>query len=389
LRLIHLLTAILIAIITVSLISTYFTSTPKFEKTGKEPSLDWGTILEGYPDITTSPPQLLISNGLTFALHNATGHTIAYLSNPTARKLYILDATTGEYLGKILFNKAATGPISAAYSKKVDRIIILRGSNGNDLLIVRPVDFSLEKQIPVSRGNGLILSEDGSTAYVYANSGFDGGVLYVIDLVKAEVIRKIESSRRLGFAALSPDGESLYYTHDDGVSKIDLTSGEETFVERFQYPQTLEFNPVDSSLYLPYKRRFELEYADLLILKPQSVAELVHNVTHFIHSMSVTPDGSSLFCVDWIDGNVKVVDTRTLAVSVFTPDVVSYGFRVFFSSDSSYAYFVFPGHSSNMEQQWTSPCFVEVVSVESGATVKVIHLDDSPMGVSGDLTFSK
>ena len=388
-RKIHLLVAFLITIITVSLVCTYFAPTPKFEKTGDEPSLDWGAILEGYPDITTPPPQLLLSNGLLSALHNATGHTIAYLSNPVARKLYVIDATTGEYLGKILFNRAATGPISAAYSKKVDRIILLRGSNGNDLLIIRPMDLSLEKQIPVSRGNGLLLSRDGSTAYVYANSGFDGGALYIVNLEKGEVTRKIESSHRLNYAQLSPDGNSLYFTHVDGISKIDLTSGVENFVERFEYPQTLAFNPVDSSLYIPYKRSFELEYADLLILKPQGGAELVHNVTHFIHDMAVTPDGASLFCVDWIDGNVKIVDTGTLAVRVFNPDVVSQGFRVYFMSDPTYAYIVFPGHSSNMEEEWTSPCFVDVISVKSEATVKVIHLDDSPMGVAGDLTFSK
>lgn len=180
-RKIHLLTAILISIVAALLIYHYIAPMPKFEKTGAEPSLDWGTIFEGYPDITTPPPQLLLSNGLISALHNATGHTIAYLSNPVARKLYIIDTTTGEYLGKILFNRAATGPFSAAYSKKVDRIIILRGSNGNDLLIVRPTDLSLERQISVSRGNGLILSRDGSTAYVYANSGFDGARAVVLD----------------------------------------------------------------------------------------------------------------------------------------------------------------------------------------------------------------
>ena len=90
----YFLIAIFISVITASAIYFYFIPAPKFDKTGDEPSLEWGIILEGYPDITTPPPQLLLSNGLTSELQNATGHTIAYLSNPTARKLYIIDATT-------------------------------------------------------------------------------------------------------------------------------------------------------------------------------------------------------------------------------------------------------------------------------------------------------
>ena len=118
---------------------------------------------------------------------------------------------------------------------------------GNDLLILRSSDLILEKQIPLSTGNGLILNHDGSTAYVYANYGLDQGLVYVVNLESYEITRKIEISSRINYAVLSPDEKIIYCAQDSGIFSIDIVDGKIAYLLRFVvFPQTIAVNPINS-----------------------------------------------------------------------------------------------------------------------------------------------
>jgi DNA-binding beta-propeller fold protein YncE len=214
-------------------------------------------------------------------------------------------------------------------------------------------------------------------------------MVYVVNLESYEITQRIETSSRITDAALSPDEKSLYCTQDSGIFRLDLVDGNITFLLRFEIPQTLAVNPIDSTLYVPYKPNLETAYSDVLILESNGLSRSIKNVTSFIHDMGVSADGRLLYCLDWTDGSINIIDTATLAVTRASSQHSGEHFKVFFPSDGVFVYFVYEGHSPNMESPSSSPCFIGVAGVDSGQELSVISLDDSPMGVFGELAFSR
>lgn len=164
---------------------------------------------------------------------------------------------------------------------------------------------------------GIVIGKDGSRAYV---ANFRSNSVSVLDLDAARVVDTIAVGEQPFALALSPDESRLYVanTVSETLSVVTLSNRAVTTVALNGFPSDLAVHPDGSSIYV--NRAFPIGDVAVIEATTDSVRTAIPvDLGAELSGMAASVDGSTLFVVDFILGNLFFVDTRREELSHFEP----------------------------------------------------------------------
>lgn len=158
-------------------------------------------------------------------------------------------------------------------------------------------------------GSEIVLSTDGSTAYVAGS----GSTVKVIDTATFTVVDTVDVGAPVNGLALADNDTRLYATHADAgtISVIDTTTN--AVIETFDVdgtPLHIAVSPDGDTVYAPYGGGvWVIDASDHTIIDDIPIT----TTSSFFRNIAVSPDGETLY-VTGGDG-ITVIDTSTGAVT--------------------------------------------------------------------------
>lgn len=248
----------------------------------------------------------------------------AYVMNTGENTISIINTATAAVTATFsLGGKSQLGPELIALTPNGKKLYVALESGS--VLVVDTATNSVSKTIPVPSAGAVVISRDGSRAYV--QTVLSDGV-FVIDTAKDTVIAQIpvKSHFSVGIAE-SPDGRKIYAAggvHVSQISIIDRTSNTVTATIPCKGgPQGIAIIPDGSKAYVANELTDSVNIVDL---KTNTVEPLAIPVGKNPALVALTPDGKLLYVTNFQLGQptpepstVSVINTATNKVIATVP----------------------------------------------------------------------
>jgi YVTN family beta-propeller protein len=337
------------------------------------------------------PPELEPDDGLLQKIRERSSHEIGYIANDRSKAIYVVDLTDEQYLGRIVFRaeEPRGGPLFIAVTPNAEYFIVTRGKYSNDILIIDSNSLELVKQVPGGKYNDyIVFNPVRNEAYVLSGNYQDTNI-YVLDLAALEIVKTIDIGCEINTADISPDSDTLYVATSQGVSFVDVTSGEvfrEIPVNTTYWKRVLA-HPANGCIYVVNNPDVEERWPMIHVFNASN-GENTHNIKHLtidktwdgaITGLAMTPNGDRLFSVSQLN-ELTVIDTATCQViktiSVKQPGYYGKPDWIYFNAQETKAYFIYYGAIPIDSPGPDTPSKIGVMDLGSYQFTHVIELDE-------------
>jgi len=244
-------------------------------------------------------------------------------------------------------------------------------SGAHELAVIDEGSRDIVDRIPVGQGPAILLATPGEEK-LYTANWRDNTVSSVVRASKT--VKNIAMSGRPYVIALSPSGDKLYVgTNPTGIVVVDTETDEiESTWPTNELAASLIVSPDGATLYV----------ATISIVGPGTLraistatGEVVHapiNVGSSPAWITINPDGSKVFTLNFLSDDISVVDTATFAVvHTVSTGPGSQAIIGNVTPDGSRLYVTNHGTGELM-----------AIDTQTYAIVQTIQLDGRPVGVS-------
>lgn len=273
------------------------------------------------------------------ALKEVENHTLAYLPNSRSGMLIVVDLDTGSIVGSCKLGEFEEGPKNILFTSNYNLFLcpFLR------LDVVRIYDscsFDLVGSIDVGNRPAFIIGDD-DYAYVYS----ERSAIYIIDLVKMEVVETIQLREGPEDGVISSDG-FVYFSNDYGITRLDPRNlSSEKVVSMISEESQITVSNDGSVLYAAFCETYSSAW-DLYVYDTESWS-LIHvgaNLTRrkapdgSIRDMVVTQDDNLIYS-DRDSGLLYIMDTTTFLRGAVPAEIKGLHWgpnRIFITPDGEY-----------------------------------------------------
>lgn len=244
-------------------------------------------------------PVLLLSTALTAVSANAET-TRVYIPEGSADAIRIVDAVTGQDLGRISGTEAVHG---------------LAGSPNSRYLVAGSY-MEIDREDAADMSRPVAVSDDEHAAHhakpKKALGPSDAGVslLSVIDAATGDLLRTVEVPGAVHHVAISPDGRFAVSTHpnSDGISVVDLDNFELlAWIPTGSMPNYAIFGPDPGLVYISNAGNGTVSEVDLelgIVRRNMIAGEAPEH-------LAMSTDGGTLFVADADIGRIVEIDLPT------------------------------------------------------------------------------
>jgi DNA-binding beta-propeller fold protein YncE len=335
-------------------------------------------------------PVIVLNNDLLQEIESRKGHDIGYIANDYEKAIYVIDLSSEQYLGKIVFDadEPRGGPSYIAITPDSRYFIVTRAEFSNDILVFDSRSFELVKQIPGGKYNDyIVVNPVRNEAYILSGNYQDTSV-YVLDLQSLSISRTFEIGYELGTADISPDGDTLYITTSAGVSYVDISSGEivrEVLMDT-TYWKRVVVNPANGYIYVVNNPDIENRWPSIQVFNTSGESiNRIENLTAEttwnggITSLAITPSGDLLFSVSQMN-ELTIINATTSQkisnLSVKQPNYYGNPSWIYFNPQGTKVYFIYWGAVPIDSPGPDSPSIVCVMDLTSYRFSNTIRLDE-------------
>jgi YVTN family beta-propeller protein len=235
-----------------------------------------------------------------------------YVTNSAGNDLTIIDAVTLKPLGRI---EVGPHPHGIAVPASQDVVYVtIEGKNPGELLWIDPVTDKVIRRMKIGPApNQLAVTPDGKFAYIPASDGY----YEVVDLGKAEIIKRIFTGGRPHNTLCSADGKRMYLAPMGNPKKVTIvevaTHSPIGAIAFSSVVRPIALSQDEKRLYAEVDGLVGLEVADVPRRKmiQRIAAELTEEKRHQgsrSHGLGIRPDQKEVWECDVEHHEVHVYD---------------------------------------------------------------------------------
>ncbi len=256
--------------------------------------------------------------------------------------------------------------------RAADPVLIVLNKHEDTMSFVNPRTLETIARIPLGHDpHELVITPDRRCAYV-SNYAEPGNTISVIDLVERRHVLQIPTGDfvRIHGAAISPDGQALYFTAGQSGFVVEIDPRENRLIRAIpthgQISHMVEVSPDGERIYTA-----NIETRNVSVIDRRS-GRLIAQVAcdKGCEGMSFTPDGRYLWVGNLEAGNITIIDAaRNRAIE--TVPCPGAPMRIRFTRDGRLA----------LVTNWVNQGELVVIDVPTRRELKRLRLGNQPIGI--------
>ncbi|HMD45757.1 MAG TPA: PKD domain-containing protein, partial [Acidimicrobiales bacterium] len=262
-----------------------------------------------------------------------------------------------------MVGSSPAAPITPTYPSEIDAFVINGGNH--TISVVNTTTNAVTSTIPTGFGPLVgALSPDGTTGYM--TNSLINDVFVVSMAPPLHLLRIVPVGRRPGSVAVTPDGKTAAVVNvaSATVSLVNTTKYSKKNVAVGGTPSAVVVSPDGQSAYVSNPA---LDQVSVISIPTHALVGSIPD-PNGPEAMAITPDGTTLYCVD-ADGSVSVLSTTTRTAVAVIPGLSSPS-DVAVGPDGSQAFVSQSGAGS-----------VSVISTASNTVVATVPVGNTPQGL--------